>query len=154
RGDDSVGDYFYKEMDRKTRWEPLAVAAPFDVRWSNRRRGALPLACEGGYATAPDLWLPTVDSAGLSCASVTTIESSSWHSYWKHSFGPSSDVSSFGSAISIIASIGAKRAVRCRYKSRPENTLIQTQRPERQPARLQFRQRPQGRSAPFLSLCR
>src|SRR5262245_47135589 len=62
-------------MDRKTRREGLAVAAPFDLRWRNRRRGALSLACEGGYPASPHLWLVAVDSSGFSCASVITIES-------------------------------------------------------------------------------
>src|SRR5262245_29233712 len=99
-------------MDRKTRWEAVAVAAPFDVRWRNRRRGALPLACEGGYRTASDLRLPAVDSPGFSRAKVTTIESSARHPYQKHSFGPSSDVASFGRAligIIIGSQIMAKR---------------------------------------------
>src|SRR5262249_18865422 len=135
RRDDSAGDYFYKEMDRKTRWEALAVAAPFDLRWCDRRRGALPLACEGGYRTAADLWLPPVDSPGVSCTSLTTIESSAWHPDWKPSFGPSLGASSFGRAfIDITLSIGTKRPVRCRDKSRRENTYIQTRRPGRQPA--------------------
>src|SRR5262249_10670978 len=122
-------------MDRKTRWEALAVAAPFDLRWCNRRRGALPLACEGGYRTAADLWLPAVDSPGLSCASVLTTESSAWPPYWKPGFGPSLDTPSLGSAyVGITASVGTKRPVRCRDKSRRENTCIQTRRPKRQPA--------------------
>src|SRR5262245_3184691 len=89
-------------MDRKTRREAVAVAAPFNLRWRNRRRGALPLACEGGYRTASDLWLRAFDSPGFSCAEVTTIEPFAWHWYWKHSFGPSSDVASFGHALSSI----------------------------------------------------
>ena len=63
-------------MDRKTRREALAVAAPSDLRWRNRRRRALPLASEGGYPAAPHLWLVAVNSSGFSCTPVTTIESS------------------------------------------------------------------------------
>src|SRR5215467_1209905 len=63
-------------MDRKTRREALAVAAPSDLCWRNRRRRALPVAGEGGYPESPHLWLVAVDSSGFSCASVITIESS------------------------------------------------------------------------------
>jgi hypothetical protein len=55
---------------------------------------------------------PAVDSPGFSRASVTTIESSAWHAYWKHGFGLSSDVAVCGSAPIIMASIGIALAVR------------------------------------------
>lgn len=62
-------------MDRKTRRAVVAVVAPFDLRRRNRRRGALPMACEGGYRTASDLRLSAVNSPGFSRAKVTRIES-------------------------------------------------------------------------------